>query len=78
MHQAPPIIERHRENISFYYMKTKTIYWITEVLYFKGNRQYDRHLLDPTPDSKTIAEILPTEFLSQPLLLKGINTTKSI
>jgi len=25
---APPIIERHRENISFYFVKTKTFYWV--------------------------------------------------
>lgn len=45
VHQGPAMIERHRENISFYYMKTKTIYWIIEVLYFRGNKKYSRHLL---------------------------------
>ena len=25
---APPIIERHRDNISFYFVKTKTFYWV--------------------------------------------------
>ena len=54
VHQAPPIIERHRENISFYYMKSQTIYWVIEVLYYKGKNQYSRHLLDPTADSKPI------------------------
>lgn len=32
---APSIIERHRENISFYFVKTKTFYWIIEVLYWR-------------------------------------------
>lgn len=40
VHQAPAMIERHRENISFYYMKTKTIYWVIEILYYKGNKKY--------------------------------------
>ena len=25
---APTIIERHRENISFFFVKTKTFYWV--------------------------------------------------
>jgi pheromone shutdown protein TraB len=70
------MLERHRENISFFYIKTKTIYWVFEILYFKGNKKYVTHLLEPQPDSKTIQEILPTDFLSQELLLKEINTTK--
>lgn len=29
LNHAPAIIERHRENISFYFVKTKTFYWVT-------------------------------------------------
>lgn len=32
---APSIIERHRENISFYFVKTKTFYWVAEILYWR-------------------------------------------
>ncbi|KAL4512002.1 hypothetical protein ABPG72_012847 [Tetrahymena utriculariae] len=34
---APTIMKRHRENISFYYMKNKLIYWLLEVqiVYFQ-------------------------------------------
>jgi hypothetical protein len=35
IHNAPAIIERHRENISFYFVKTKTFYWIVEILYWR-------------------------------------------
>jgi hypothetical protein len=58
-------------------MKTKTIYWVIELLYFKGNKKYTRHLLEPQPDSKTLQEILPTDFLCPELLLKEINSQKT-
>lgn len=45
VHQGPAMMERHRDNISFYYMKTKTIYWVVEILYYKGHKKYTRHLL---------------------------------
>ena len=32
---APAIIERHRENISFYFVKTKTFYWVVEWLFWR-------------------------------------------
>lgn len=59
IHQAPAMMERHRENISFFYMKTKTIYWVIEILYFKANKKYTKLILEPQPDSKKVDEILP-------------------
>lgn len=53
------MMERHRENISFFYMKTKTIYWVIEILYFKANKKYTKLILEPQPDSKKVDEILP-------------------
>lgn len=35
IYNAPSIIERHRENISFYFVKTKTFYWVIELLYWR-------------------------------------------
>ena len=58
-------------------MKTQTIYWVIEILYFKGGKKYSRHLMEPTPDSKSVGEILPADFLCQELLLNKINTTKT-
>lgn len=46
LHQAPAMIERHRENISFYYMKTKTIYWVIEILYYRGNKKFSKFLIE--------------------------------
>ena len=77
---APPIIERHRENISFFFVKTRTFYWVIDILYWRldnNEENYSRTLLSPTADSLTIAEILPKDFLCKQLLEKGINTQNS-
>ena len=39
LQHAPAIIERHRENISFYFVKTKTFYWVVEVLFWRKEGQ---------------------------------------
>ncbi|EAR94556.2 HIT zinc finger protein (macronuclear) [Tetrahymena thermophila SB210] len=42
---APTIMKRHRENISFYYMKNKLIYWLLEVqiVYFQKQGQGEQN-----------------------------------
>jgi hypothetical protein len=76
---APPIIERHRENISFFFVKTKTFYWVTEVLFWRevNNEEVgSRFLTPPLADSLTILEVMPEDFLCRDLLELGINTQK--
>lgn len=77
IHQAPAMIERHRENISFYYMKTKTIYWVLEIIYYIGKQdqikgvkskssKWVRKLMEePQSDQKTVADVLPKDYICQ-------------
>lgn len=41
---APRFIERHRENISFYFTKDKVIYWVFEVVLIMFDKQEDGEL----------------------------------
>ena len=68
IHQAPAMMERHRDNISFYFMKTKEIYWVVEFMYFKGKNSCTRHLILPTADSNPLEAIIPRDFLCPDLL----------
>ncbi len=80
IYNAPSIIERHRENISFYFVKTKTFYWVVELLFWreeKGKEAFSRIVTQPEPDSKTPIELLPDNFLCRDLLEQGINTQKN-
>ena len=79
IYNAPSIIERHRENISFYFVKTKTFYWVIELLYWREEKKkeaFSRVVTPPEPDSKTCIELLPENFLCRDLLEGGINTQK--
>lgn len=44
---APTIMTRHRENISFYYMKNKLIYWTFELFLVSFNRDLEFPSFDP-------------------------------
>jgi hypothetical protein len=51
-------MQRHRENISFYFVKSKEFYWVIEFLYFQTDSKSTRYLTDPVPDSTVVKEIL--------------------
>jgi hypothetical protein len=43
---APKIMERHRENISFYSVKDKLVFWCVEFTLYLGKERH-RFLVDP-------------------------------
>ena len=78
IYNEPSIIERHRENISFYFVKIKTFYWVIELLYWREEKKKEAfsRVVTPKPDSKTPIELLSKNFLCRDLLEGGINTQK--
>lgn len=64
---APPVMSRHRENISFWHSKSKTLYWTCEFSFVKelvpgkdGAVKMDliTMVVPPAAESKTMMEIL--------------------
>ncbi|KAL4501362.1 hypothetical protein ABPG73_014100 [Tetrahymena malaccensis] len=53
---APTIMKRHRENISFYYMKNKLIYWFLEVqiVYFQKQIQGAAEIADQQNEEQNV------------------------
>lgn len=75
---APNVIERHRENISFYFVQTKEIFWMFELQYYVHGGQSVRFLTDPVCDKLTLDKVLSQQFFSPEMLAKQqINTTFS-
>lgn len=68
---SPPIYQRHQKNISFFFLKTKTIFWNVEVL-FVGRRGDSwtalAHLADPLPETSTLPQIFDTIDFNHPRL----------
>jgi hypothetical protein len=51
---APNVIERHRENISFYFVPTKEIYWVFELIYITDCSKTIRFVSDPVCDQSKL------------------------
>ena len=55
---APTLIERHRDNISFYFTKDKALYWIFEVVLLlpgkEGKVEKKRHVSPPICESSML------------------------
>ena len=58
---APPIIQRHRKNISFYYTKDKIIYWGLEVFQYvcvdDEHCKIFKYTFLPNQETKTLKEV---------------------
>ena len=58
---APSIIERHRQNISFFFVKTKEIFWVVELLFYRKNREdgsFSKVITLPTSENKSLEELV--------------------
>lgn len=82
---APPIIQRHRKNISFYYTKDKIIYWGQELFQYvcvdEENCKVFRWNFQPNPESRTLKEMLvdfPWDNDELILAFKGQLTVESL
>lgn len=76
MKMAPSIIERHRENISFYFVMSKEIFWMVEFLWYTPTGSPVRSVTDPINDKETLEKALSQQFFSSEMMSKWqINTT---
>jgi hypothetical protein len=67
---APKIMQRHRENISFYSVRDKLVYWCVEIKLYLGASEHV-HLIDPVPQSIRLDELLKsTDIYSTDVLAK--------
>ena len=56
---APKVMKKHRDNISFYSVKEKLVYWCVEFkLYLGVDSKYHSHIVDPVSMNSTLKEII--------------------
>ena len=68
---APQIIKRHRENLSFYHTKTKTLYWSMGVKWLAGG-SWHNFLLDPVEANMTVSQIAQQVPIRSEAMIKAI------
>ena len=74
---GPYIVEKHRENISFFFVKTNEFYWVFELFYLMPDGEIEKFVTDPTCDHLPISDLLKEDRVSTTMLAKfQINTSR--